>query len=471
MKRYSFDIETDGLLQEVTKTHCNVIEDVDTGEIFSYRPNEIQSSLDKLAEADVLIGHNIIGYDLPVLKKLYGFTTNAKIMDTLLLSRLSHPNRPMHPSCPVKVWDEHAQREKPVGPHTLMNLGYYAKLNKGDFGESASWEYYSEEMLEYCIQDVKVTTQVFKMLVNKELVGFSDKCIELEHEFAEVITRQINKGWYFDIQNAYSLEAELIQKQMELENIVHSTFKPLPKFNKVVQPRAKKDGELSSVGLKFLKDYDKVIPVPEHRFGKGGIEYLSGSFSRIDWPEFNLGSRQQIAEQLKHRGWKPKHLTEKGSVIIDESVLKGIKNKHPEAKPLSDYFMISKKQSMVSSWIEKYNEDTKRIHGYVNTLGAGTRRCTHSGPNVAQVPASKSDKEGNLIWGFDGNYGADCRKLFTVPKGYKQVGCDASGLELRMLSHYMNDDAYIDLILNGDIHTYNQKAAGLPTRDNAKTFI
>jgi len=96
---------------------------------------------------------------------------------------------------------------------------------------------------------------------------------------------------------------------------------------------------------------------------------------------------------------------------------------------------------------------------------------THSKPNCAQVPASKYDKDGNVLWGFDGGYGADCRDLWTVPDGYSLVGIDASGLELRMLAHYMNDDHYTQELLNGDIHTANQKSAGLQTRDQAKTFI
>ncbi len=424
----------------------------------------------ELLSATTLIGQNILGYDFPALEKLFGFIYKGEILDTLLLSRLAQPNRPMHPRCPTKVWDEHSQKDKAVGPHTLMNLGYYAGLLKGDFGESAGWLVFSEEMLDYCEQDVLVTTKVFHYLL-KELQGFSDQCILLEHQFNARVQQQMQHGWYFDINKANELEAELLVKMMELEDEVQRTFKPLAKPKKIIQPRQKKGGLLSSVGLKFLDDYEDIIPLPDMEEGEYGVDYISGAFTRIDWPEFNLGSRQQIAEQLIHRGWKPKEFAPAGGVMVNEKVLKSIDRKFSEAALLADYFMISKKKSMVSSWVENYNPKTGRIHGYVNTLGAGTRRCTHSGPNLAQVPASKSDDDGHLIFGFAGGYGADCRQLFTVPSGYKQVGCDASGLELRMLAHYMNDDAYTDLVLNGDIHTYNQKAAGLPTRNNAKTFI
>ena len=126
---------------------------------------------------------------------------------------------------------------------------------------------------------------------------------------------------------------------------------------------------------------------------------------------------------------------------------------------------------MVKSWDEAVDERTGRVHGKVNPCGAVTGRMTHSNPNCAQVPATKYGKDGKILWGFEGGYGADCRNLWTVLKGYKLVGCDASGLELRMLAHYMNDDKYTNEILNGDIHSANQKSAGLQTRDQAKTFI
>lgn len=459
------------MLNTVTVVHCVSIIDVDTNENWEYRPSEIRQALKKLSEAEVLIGHNIIGYDLPALKKLYGFEFKGKLLDTLIMSRLSNTNRPMHPKCPTTVWDEHQQKNKSVGNHTLMNLGYWAGVNKGDFGESAGWEVFTEEMLEYCTQDVKVNVAIFFMLL-KELQGFSDYSIELEMDIAGYVSSQQLAGWMFDLRAGYILQAELQEKIFELEQEVLRTFKPLPKGVREVQPRVKmSDGTVSSVGLKFLEDWESLIPVPEYVDGNLGVEYTSGSFTRIDWPEFNLGSRKQIGEQLMFRGWEPTELTVTGHPIVDESVLENIKDKFPEAALLADFFLLNKKLGMVTGWLDNYNDTTQRIHGYVNSLGAVTGRMTHSSPNLAQVPSAKVDKEGHLIYGYEGQYGADCRRLFTVPKGYKLVGCDASGLELRCLAHYMNDAAYTDLILHGDIHTANQHAAGLAQRGQAKTFI
>ncbi len=113
---------------------------------------------------------------------------------------------------------------------------------------------------------------------------------------------------------------------------------------------------------------------------------------------------------------------------------------------------------MVESWIDGVSKN-QRIHGKVITNGAVTGRMTHHSPNMAQVPSVGSE------------YGGECRELFTVPDGYKLVGIDASSLELRMLAHYMKDKDYAKEVVEGDIHTKNQNAAGLQTRAQAKTFI
>jgi len=166
--------------------------------------------------------------------------------------------------------------------------------------------------------------------------------------------------------------------------------------------------------------------------------------------------RQQIAERLIEKGWKPKKRTPKGNIIVDETTLEGIDI--PEAKAIAEYLMLQKRIAQVESWIDAIQTDG-RVHGQVITNGAVTGRMTHHSPNMAQVPNSGSP------------YGPDCRELWTVKKGYKLVGIDASGLELRMLAHYMKDDAYTTEVVSGDIHTANQKAAGLETRNQAKTFI
>ncbi len=415
-KKLVFDIETDGL--KPTTIWCIVAKEVDNNELYVFDYNNLSDWNSFVRGYDEVIGHNLIGYDVPACEKLLGTDfSGIKITDTLVMSRLADPQR---------------------GGHDLNSYGLELNNEKGDHSD---WSCYSLEMLEYCKQDVRLSEQVYKLLIHS-LSGFGSESIDLEHQVQAIICKQIENGWLLNEEKCYDLIGELKEASFVAEEKVHEVFKPLPTFIKEISPKRKKDGSFSVVGLKFLGD----------RWTE-----VAGQFSRIDWPVFNLGSRQQIARYLQHFGWKPKKFTEKGHVIVSEEVLMEVQG-IPEAKLIANYLLLQKRLAQVKGWVDKVDTD-KRVHGFVNSNGAVTGRMTHSSPNVANVPASYSP------------YGKECRECWTVPKGYKLVGCDASGLELRMLAHYMNDEAYTQEILNGDIHTANQIAAGLPERSQAKTFI
>ncbi len=382
-----------------------------------YTPESLRKALDNDA---LVIGHNLFGYDIPVLKRLWDIDIDSsRVKDTLVMSRLADP-----------------QRDK---GNSLRSWGERLNFPKGDHSD---WSCLSDEMVTYCKRDVELTAAVYDRLLF-ELRDFDTDSVELEQRVQEITQKQVRNGWKLNVGQAIYLVATLKEKLYDLEDAVHRVFRPLPTFVKEVRPKVKKDGTISVVGLKFLGDQWSSI---------------AGDFSRIDYPEFNLGSRQQIGRHLQHFGWKPCQHTEHGQPIVNEKVLMGIKD-IPEATYISEYLMVQKRIAQVESWIEAADEDTERVHGQVNTNGAVTGRMTHSKPNVAQVPASRAP------------YGVECRSCWTVPEGYKLVGFDASGLELRMLAHYMNDEEYTNEVINGDIHTANQKLAGLESRDQAKTFI
>ncbi len=254
----------------------------------------------------------------------------------------------------------------------------------------------------------------------------------------------------FNERQAVELLSELKHRMGEIEMEIHNEWKPMAKLVKEFRPKFNKNGSLSRVGLGFVDSPDYVWV--DRSFD--GMD--TGWTSVIRWVDFNLGSRQQIAERLSLKGWQPDRFTDKGSPIVDESTLDGVDI--PEAKLINEYLLLQKRVGMMNNWLDNLKQDG-RLHGRVNTNGAITGRMTHRDPNMAQVPASYSP------------YGKEMRKLFTVPSGYKLVGADAAQLELRMLAHYMNDEDYTNEILNGDIHSTNQVAAGLDTRDKAKTFI
>ena len=371
---------------------------------------------------------------MPVLERLWDIDfSNVKITDTLVLSRLSEPSK--------------------LGGHSLKKWGEYLQFPKDEYSD---WSRLTPEMIEYCKQDVKVTEAVYKTVL-KDLEGFSDVCVELEHKVTTIINQQQINGWLIDEREANVLHAELCERKQGLVDKVLETFKPLPTFIK----------------LNLLKHPMKANGQPSMAYAKqmarGAHFNDKREWGCIEYPEFNLASRQQIVRYLEHFGWTPTKFTDKGNAMVDESVLKGITN-IPECVMIAEYFLISKREAMLRNILGKVGDDT-RIHGYVNTNGAVTGRMTHSDPNMAQIPASKHDDKGELIWGIEGGYGADFRNIFKAEEGYVIVGCDASGLELRMLAHYMNDEGYTNEILHGDIHTANQVAAGLQSRNQAKTFI
>jgi DNA polymerase-1 len=409
-----WDIETNGL--KPTKIWCMCAIKGDNMYTLENPTKEMVEEL--FSDVTVHIGHNLIGYDIPAVERLLNVSIKGEIIDTLVMSRLYNP-----------------QLE---GGHSLAAWGERLNFPKGDYHD---WSALTPEMVEYCKQDVSVTQRLYEKLSGL-LSEFGDNSIALEHSVQRAITTQIQNGWLLDERKATDLVAELKEKQYDLEEAVHEKFRPLPTFVKEITPKYKKEGSLSSVGLKFLGD---------------NWTQVGGPFSRIDWPEFNLGSRQQIGRYLRLFGWKPEKFTETGQAIVDEKTLEAVTD-IPEAQLIAEYLMVGKRIAQVQSWLDAVEEDG-RVHGQVNAIGAVTGRMTHSSPNMAQVPAVGAP------------YGYECRACWIVPEGHKLVGVDASGLELRMLASFMNDKEYTNEILNGDIHTTNQVNAGLSTRAQAKTFI
>ena len=279
---------------------------------------------------------------------------------------------------------------------------------------SPNFDSYSDNMLEYCINDVQLTAKLYEHLIINEKKKVSDESIRREHIFRYYMDQQERNGFYFDLPFATTFLARLTDESIDIEHKLQEIFPP-----EIIQ----------------LKTKTKEKP-------------------------FNPASRKQIAERLIEKGWKPVLKTEKGNIIVNEDVLAKVKG-IPESEAILKYLLLQKRASQVKSWIKFCNEDTSRIHGRIKTLGTVSTRCSHLDPNVAQTPATYSP------------YGEECRTCWTIPdsKNYTLLGCDASQLELRVLAHYMKDKKYIHQILHGDIHTTNQQMAGLETRDQAKTFI
>ena len=420
MKEIVFDIEANGLKPD--KIWCIVAKPLGQP-VVSFGPNKIKEGIEYLKSADSLIGHNILGFDLPVIKKLYNEDlTNLVIKDTLVMSRLFNPVR--------------------ENGHSLKTWGYIIGFTKDEQPED--WDQFSQDMLKYCQKDVILNEKVYNKLL-QEGEQFDEESIKLEHGVATVLKDQEDFGFEFNQEYAMMLVAQLKERMFKVEKEVQQVFKPKMVDVKQVIPKLKKDGTLSKSGL-TVEEYDRLIVEGD---------YLP--FMRQKLQPFNLGSRKQIGEYLTDFGWKPNRFTPTGLPIVDESSLAKVKN-IPEARLIAEFLLLQKRIAQIDSWILAVQEDN-RVHGFVIPNGTITGRMSHRAPNVAQVPSVASE------------YGKECRSCWTVRDGYKLVGIDASGLELRMLAHYMDDEEYTNEVTEGDIHTANQKAAGLKSRDQAKTFI
>lgn len=301
------------------------------------------------------------------------------------------------------------------GGHSLEAWGRRLGFEKQEFETARFDEGYCEEMGDYCKQDVRVLQKLhphLKQTLARD--GFKGECIQLEHEVAVITSAMCRRGFPFNIEGAEAISLHHMQRMAEITRELQERYPPI-----IEKRYSEKTG-------KRLKD--NVI-------------------------DFNVGSRQQIGRRLAADGVKFTEFTPTGRPKIDENTLAALD--HPAAHLISEYMTLLKMGGMVDSWL-KHVDDDGRIRGYVNPCGTVTGRMTHSNPNLGQIP----------IRG-----GKQYRELFTAPAEQVLVGADASGLELRMLAHYMQDDEYTHHLLEGDIHAYNQKMAGLETRDQAKTFI
>lgn len=444
-----FDIESDGLLDTMTTIHCLSISDGHHN-VTGYRPEEVEQGVKRLWEAvnngEGICGHNIINFDIPAIQKIYPWfdiprDKRKNVVDTLVLARLVFANIANRDAVAYKRGSYPGAL---IGSHTLKAYGYRLGILKGTYAEDTTdaWACFNEEMLDYNKQDVVVTEALYEHELEK---NYPEEAIELEHKAQWLMFKQEQNGFPFDVKKAKELEKTLRSRTEEVRGTLIKQAPPIP--DKIFVP--KRDNKRLG--------YKKGVPIQRYK-------------------EFNPTSRQQIEWVIReHYGYSPENAdlyAEYGRLKIDETTFHFIANDEdaPEAvRKLAPVFeellMLNKRLGQLAdgkqAWLKCVREDGN-IHGRVNPNGTISGRATHSQPNVTQVPHNSSP------------YGKECRSLFMVSKGWRQVGVDACGLELRCLSHFLypyDSGEYAHEVVHGDIHTANQKAAGLPTRDNAKTFI
>lgn len=460
MLRYISDTEANGFLEDATRIHCAVLVNIDTGEARGFRPHEIEEYLDELSKADEVWGHNWIKYDGPLIRKLHPTAKLPRFEgDTMVLARLVHPDIKATDFTRAKLWREYSEHEaeqaeriandltpipwrkpkpnpfpaKLIGSYSLEAWGYRLGVHKGEY--TLGFDQFNETMFDYMMQDGVVTLELYKRLMAHEP---SAQSVELEHRIARLCFQIETNGFPFDVASAVALHGRLVDERerlrVELLNLFPSWKVRLPDFIPKVNNKT--------------RGYVKGVPV-----------------ERWQTFEFNPASRDHIADRLKAKyGWKPTEFTDNGKAVVDDDVLSALP--YPEAQKLARFFLLEKRIGQLAdgnqAWLKVVQNG--KIHARYTPNGTVTGRSTHSHPNISQVPRVSSE------------FGRDCRALFHVPPGWVQLGADQQGLELRCLASDLSGLAgdggnYANVVTQGDVHTTNQNAAGLTTRDAAKTFI
>jgi DNA polymerase I len=458
MKTLFFDIETNAIedwsnLSDLHTVHCLSIYDPTTPKMITYHGAGIQNGLQELAKAERIVGHNVIGFDLPTLSKMYGFHPPLiRVLDTMVMAKCIVADV-RNDDFLRKNYDKSL-----VGSHSLKAWGLrLSKLTKLSYGEEDNaFDSYNDEMRKYCERDTIVTQILFDYLMGSNPSG---EMLAIEHWFAFLMRLQEKKGFAFDIEKAEKLELKLASKRAELLDRLQKEF---PAKTEEMKTPAGWEVEVNGV------TYEAETKTALRKVLKEAGQVMNRANDAKQLPMrtktilFNPGSRHEIKQRFEELGIEIPVQPDGKTIKMDGATLERIN--HPFASLLLEYLTVQKRLGQLAegnvAWLKLMKDG--RIHGRVNTNGAVTGRCTHSFPNLAQVPAVGMD------------YGEECRDLFKAGDGYRLVGCDASGLELRMLAHYLafyDGGDYAREVIEGDIHTRNQKAAGLAERSQAKTFI
>ena len=450
------DIEANGLYQTADKVWCGSFKTLGEDIWNEFGKDQINQMLEYMSTVDRFIFHNGINYDFPLLKKLYGWEPKegCEIIDTLVMSRLFNPDRGKPPGYTGKG-----------GPHSMECWGFRLGAAKV---ENENWEEYTPILQERCKQDVVILERTYHSLSGESVGHDWSEALEMEHEMARIMTEQEHHGILFDKDKAEEYVKWLSDRIGEIDaEIVPRLPGKVRQIGSVpVNNPFLKTGGYRKQTQEYL---DGTYPVHVHK------DLIGGPFTRIEFLPFDLGSTETVKSYLLASGWEPdnwnysKKTGERTSPKL-EGDFRGVDGDIP--RRVKERITWRHRRSQIEGWLERLRPDG-RLSAGANPCGTNTGRMRHH--TVVNIPKANTDKNtGKLIWDTSLQkdiFGTQMRALFCCPEEYKIVGHDASGLELRMLAHYMGDDNYIEQILHGDIHEYNRAAAGLPNRDAAKTFI
>jgi len=459
MENIVFDTENDGLLVECTKMHIMNIQDLDSGERLHFLEGDM-GWVPLLDNARVVSAHNLCGYDLLVLQKLFNYKLPKRVKqrDTLILSRVLDYLRFGLRGHGLDIWGE--------------ALGY----PKFKFDE---WAVYTPEMLVYCDRDLLINEKVYNILIREFIRMLPNAPYLPDYILAEQAISRWSaiaqwKGWPFDRKAGQllhgQLEAEinrvtsdlqprLGRKTVLLDRVPHTGgWRPwkgvtVPAQSYITEPKWTVAGNYHAhlaTYFKIAPDIGQLAADVDERTPKGleDVPFIIGDFCKVAFEERNLASSDDVKMFLYEQGWKPDTWNYKQvgrqrlktSPKITEDTLE-IMGEGGQA--YLSYLSASSRFGVLKNWMASSELDG-RVHGDCITIGTPSLRARHK--TIVNVPS------GDAAWG------PEMRRLFTCEPGWVLVGCDSAGNQARGLAHYLADAAFTNILLTGDIHTYNAEA-------------
>ena len=447
-----WDIEADAV--QATKIWMLCAQDIDTGieYQFSDYSDECLSMADAhslLRQADVHIGHNLIGYDLPTLSRISGFTLapHQKVYDTWVMSQTLRYKRAHKHG--LGGWGEH--------------LGYSKidfdpeKFARGDDPEVFP------EMLRYCMQDVRLNVQVYNELMKEftQLYNINPKIregLKIEHDTAHFNAFVRDRGWKFDVEKAHENRNKMQSRMDEIE----AKVEPLLGTHEVFidkeprSPKFKKNGHFNMYTVKQLTEYfGRPVAEDEVHLMPAGT-----TFQRTKTEQIKLGQIDLVKDWLlKEKGWKPDDWTVKkinGRWVKQSPKLTqtSLSKLGDLGEMISEYNTLRNRASVLDGWLDKLVEG--RLHGNMWTIGTPTFRVRHE--VITNLP------------GVHTPYGKELRELLVADEGMVVVGADSAGNQLRGLAHYVNNDAFTNELVHGDQHSRNAEILRCD-RPTAKNYL
>jgi len=437
-KRFVFDIEANELLRKVTRRWMTVAYDLDAEELVVWLEDD-NAWMAVFDQLELLVGHNILGYDLPALEKLYGYKLpdTVVVQDTLVMSQVLNYRRFGHDGHSLEAWGDFLGKPKHAKP---------------DFNQ------YSDEMLEYCKQDVLINVEVYRILLdefftlNEKVPKVNDESplahyLRAEHYTSTWAAQAELQGWPFDVEAALELFDKLDKERTEIRSKLE------PRLGMKAVPKDKHKGVVEEKKPKWTKAgfYDV------HTANWFGIDPCSGfdgeerrvlgPFCRVEFVPLKLSSTDDVKLFLFRNGWEPSEWNTKKDPETGKKVKTSPKIVDDDLELLGgdgalykEYNTIESRYSIVKTWLENIDENGN-LHGECFTIGTPSMRARHS--IIVNVPRAKS------------KWGKEMRSLFKCKEGWKLIGCDSAGNQARGLAHYLGNKEYIDLLLHGDVHQFN----------------